>query len=144
MRSVLARNISGHLANPQVMMTVVPWAAAHVAFAHEEVQQRILGFRRAPWKGNLANAIAPTRRLVETAGVRSFTNFDRPERIYLDFLPPLEGAAQKSACYSRKLSYFMISLVDWGAFMVIFDESADSVTRARLRTHSGHGGVVYR
>ena len=122
-------------------MTVVPWAAAHVAFAHEEAHQRILGFRRAPWKGNLANAIAPTRRLVETAGVRSSTNFDRPERIYLDFLPPLEGAAQKPAGYIRQLSYFMISLVDWGAFMVIF-ESADSVTRARLLTHSGHGGVI--
>ena len=47
MRSVLARNIAGHLANPQVMMTMVPWAA-HVAFAHEEVQQRILGFRGGP------------------------------------------------------------------------------------------------
>ena len=35
----------------------------------------------------------------------------------------------------------MVSLVDWEAFMVIF-ESADSVTRARLLTHSGHGGVT--
>ena len=72
----------------------MPWAA-HVAIAHEEVQQKILGLfiRRAPWKGHLANAIAPTGRLVETAGVRSSTNFDRPERIDLDFLPPLEADA---------------------------------------------------
>ena len=101
---------------------MVPWAA-HVAFAHEEVQQRILGFRFPPWKGNLANAISPTGRLVETAGVRSArpsTNFDRPERIDMDFLPPLEAAAQKPAGY-RKLAYFMISLVGglggvYGAF----------------------------
>ena len=74
--------------------------------------------------------------------MRSSTNFDRPERIDLDFLPPLEAAAQKPAGY-RMLSYCMISLVDWGAeFMMIF-ESADSVTGARrLLTHSGHGGVV--
>ena len=104
MRSVLARNIAGHLANPQVVMTMVPWAA-HVAFAHEEVQQKILSFRRPrPWKGSLANDIAPTGRLVEerspavqTAGEHSSTNFDRPERIDLDFVPPLEAAAQKAA-----------------------------------------------
>ena len=40
----------------------------------------IMNFRRAPWKGNnLANAIAPVGKVVETAGVCSSTNFDRPE-----------------------------------------------------------------
>ena len=74
--------------------------------------------------------------------MRSSTNFDRPaERIDLDILPPLEDAAQKPA-RSRKLSYFMISLVDWGEFMVIFESAANSVTRARLLIHSGHGGVA--
>ena len=63
---------------------------------------------------------------MKTARVRSSTNFDRSERIDLDFLPPLEAAAQKPAGY-RKLSFCMISLVDWGEFMMIF-ESADSVT----------------
>ena len=58
---LMARNIAKHLANPQVM-TVVPciWAAHIMAFiAHEDVmqQQRILGFRTAPRKANLANAI---------------------------------------------------------------------------------------
>ena len=46
--------------------------------------------RRAPWKGNLANAIASVGKVVEPAGVSASTNFDRPERIDLDFLPPLE------------------------------------------------------
>ena len=140
MRSVLARNMAGHLAHFQLVMTIVPWAA-HVAWAHEDAGQMIMDFRRAPWKGNLANAIAPVGRVVETAGVRSSTNFDRPERIDLDFLPPLGAAAQKPGGYSRKLSYSISSLVDWGKFMVIF-ESADSVTRTRLLTHSGHGGVT--
>ena len=100
-----------------------------------------MDFRRAPWKGNLANATAPVSKVVETAGVRSSTNFDRPERIDLDFLPPLGAAAQKPGGY-RKLSYSISSLlVDWGKFMVIF-ESGDSVTRTRLLTHSGHGGVT--
>ena len=31
MRSVLARNMVGHLAHPQLVMTIVPWAA-HVAW----------------------------------------------------------------------------------------------------------------
>ena len=102
--SVLARHIAGDMANAQVMMLMVPWAA-HVAFiaAHEDVQQMmILGFRipyegsRGPWKGNLANAIAPSGRLVvTTASVRSSNNFERPERIDLDFLHPLAAAAQK-------------------------------------------------
>ena len=138
MRSVLARNMAGHLAHPQLVMTIVPWAA-HVAWAHEDAGQMIMDFRRAPWKGNLANAIAPVGKVVETAGVRSSTNFDRPERIDLDFLPPLGAAAQKPGGY-RKLSYSISSLVDWGKFMVIF-ESADSVTRTRLLTHSGHGTI---
>ena len=69
--------------------------------------------RRAPWKVNLANAIAPVGKVVETAGVRSSTNFDRPERIdLLDFLPPLGAAAQKPGGY-RKLSYSIIPAAWW-------------------------------
>ena len=61
-----------------------------------------MDFRRAPWKGNLAYTIAPVGKVVETAGVRSPTNFDRPpERIYLDFLPPLGAAAQQKPCGYR-------------------------------------------
>ena len=68
--------------------------------------------RRAPWKVNLANAIAPVGKVVETAGVRSSTNFDRPERIDLDFLPPLGAAAQKPGGY-RKLSYSICPSAAW-------------------------------
>ena len=140
MRSVLARNIAGHLANPRLLMNTVPWAA-HVVCAYEAVEHRILDFRRAPWMmGNLANAIAPVGKMVETAGVRASTNFDMPERIDLDFLPPLEAAAQKPGGYG-KLSRSINSLVDWARFMAIF-ASADDVTRTRLLTHSGHGGVT--
>ena len=90
--------MAGHLAHhPQLVMTIVPWAA-HVAWAHEDAGQMIMDFRRAPWKGNLAsNAIAPVGKVVETAGVRSSTNFDRPERIDLDFLPPLAGGSSAEA-----------------------------------------------
>ena len=101
-------------------MTMVPWAA-HVGFAHEDVQRRILGlFRRAPWKDN-----QPGQRHCpdwQVAGGDSMcalfystrTNFDRPERIdILDVLPPLEAAAQKPSGGSRKLAYFMRSLVCW-------------------------------
>ena len=120
-------------------MNTVPWAA-HVICAYEAVEHRIMDFRRAPWKGNLANAIAPVGKVVETAGVRASINFDRPERIDLDFLPPLEAAAQKPGG-SGKLSRSINSLVDWARFMAIF-ASADDVTRTRLLTHSGHGGVT--
>ena len=65
---------------------------------------------------------------------------DRPKRIDLDFLPPLEAAAQKPGGYG-KLSRSINSLVDWARFMAIF-ASADDVTRTRLLTHSGHGGVT--
>ena len=73
---------------------------------YEAVEHRIMDFgMRAPWKGNLGSAIAPVGKVVETAGgVRGSTdNFDRPERIDdLDFLPPLEGAAQKPGGYIWK------------------------------------------
>ena len=52
MRSVLARNIAGHLANPRLLMNTVPWAA-HVVCAYEAVEHRILDFRRAPLDGQL-------------------------------------------------------------------------------------------
>ena len=76
--------------------------------------------------------------------VRASTNFDRLERIYLDFLPPLEADdAQKPGSYS-KLYYFMSSLMDRGTFMEIFESSAaDFFTRARLLKHSGGPVVVW-
>ena len=86
-----------------------------------------------------------SQQLTLNSTERSTANFDRPDRICLDFLPPLEAADARKAGGYGKLSHMpsvISSLVDWHLFFITIFESADQVMRTRLLTHSGHGGVA--
>ena len=118
----------------------VPWAA-HVACAHEDAGQRIMDFRRAPWKGNLANAIAHVGKVAcgdfRSPLIHPPTLTDRRGLIWA-------SARCWTSCRWGQATYIQEAVLlhqllgGLGeVYMVIF-ESADSVTWTRLLTHSGH------